>query len=155
MPLNRLQREFEERRQSLVETLQRNKDTLELSKQHQIYGAIKEIETFLKAIDHQRELLLQGEDFELTREGPRPVTKRTSLAVERLKQGTGSLFRGISTVFNEKIVKKTKHAVQATKHRVKLIREVTKEIKQREQSTQESEQAPAANASFPPTGEKP
>lgn len=151
MPLNRLQREFEDRRQALVETLQRNKESLELSKQHQIYGAIKEIETFLKAIDHQRELQLRGDDFELTREGPRPVAKRTSLAMQRLKSGTGKLFQNVSVVFNEHIVGRTKRAVHATKHRVKLVKDVAKEVKRRREPSQES----AAPSEGAPDGRKP
>ncbi len=144
MPLNRLQREFEDRRHSLIETLQRNKDSLELSKQHQIYGAIKEIEVFLKAIDHQRELLLRGEDFELVREGPQPVAKRTSVAIDRLRSGTGALVRGITTVFNETVVKRTQHVVRATRHRVRLIKDVAREVKRRQEGAGENAEAKPA-----------
>lgn len=130
MPLNRLQRDFEERRQCLVDTLQKGRDGLDLSKQHQIYGAIKEIENFLKAIDHQRELLLQGEDFELLRENPKQVARQAS--AKTFNERTGDLFKRASIVFNERVVKKTSNAVKATKHRIRLWRDVAKEVKQRE-----------------------
>lgn len=50
-----LRKELETRKENLIYTLQNKKDFLELEKQHQIYGAIKELDHVLKLIEHQRE----------------------------------------------------------------------------------------------------
>ena len=50
-----IRKELESRKENLIYTLQNKKDFLELEKQHQIYGAIKELDHVLKLIEHQRE----------------------------------------------------------------------------------------------------
>ncbi|MBU0666657.1 MAG: hypothetical protein ABIC91_06280 [Nanoarchaeota archaeon] len=55
MSLVELRRVFEKRRYNLIQTLESNKEEIDLSKQHQMYGAVREIENFLKAIDYHRE----------------------------------------------------------------------------------------------------
>lgn len=50
-----LRKELETRKENLIYTLQNKKDFLELEKQHQIYGAIKELDHVLKLIESQRE----------------------------------------------------------------------------------------------------
>ena len=59
MVLTELKRTFEKRRSNLINILENPDAGLELGKQHQIYGAIKEIENFLRTLDHLREIELQ------------------------------------------------------------------------------------------------
>ncbi len=134
MSLNRLRRNFEERRLSLIETLQRQRDELELSKQHQLYGAIKEIESFLKAIDSLREEELDGTDFELKREGERPIALRANLAVKRAGDRTKTFFSAVAVGVNEKVFKGAKRAVSSTRNKVRIYKEIAKEVKARNKS---------------------
>ena len=50
-----LRKELETRKENLIFTLQNKRDFLELEKQHQIYGAIKELNHVLKLMEHHRE----------------------------------------------------------------------------------------------------
>jgi hypothetical protein len=131
MPLNKLKREYEDRRISLVETLQKNKGQMELSKQHQLYGAIKEIENFLKAIDSAREIQIAGTDFELKREGPRPIATRASVAFETAGKSARGVFSGIGVAFNKHVVQRSKNAVKSTKRKIKIYHDVLKEVNKR------------------------
>lgn len=58
MVVTELRKTFEKRRSNLINILENPDSELELAKQHQIYGAIKEIENFLRTLDHLRELEL-------------------------------------------------------------------------------------------------
>ena len=62
MVLTDLKRTFEKRRSNLINILENPDAELELGKQHQIYGAIKEIENFLRTLDHLREIELHATD---------------------------------------------------------------------------------------------
>lgn len=50
-----LKKELETRKENLIYTLKNKKDFLELEKQHQIYGAIKELDHVLRLMEHHRE----------------------------------------------------------------------------------------------------
>jgi len=50
-----LRKELEIRKENLIYTLKNKKDFLELEKQHQIYGAIKELDHVLRLIEQYRE----------------------------------------------------------------------------------------------------
>ena len=63
MGMMRLRLLYEKRRANLVSLLERN-PKLDPARQHQIYGAICEIDTLLKTIDHLREQEII-ENFEL------------------------------------------------------------------------------------------
>ena len=67
MTLNQLRSVYEKRRTNLVNLLEMN-PKLDPARQHQIYGAICEIDILLKTIDHLREKEIQ-EDFELEAKG--------------------------------------------------------------------------------------
>ncbi len=67
MAIIRLRTLYEKRRANLVSLLERN-PKLDPARQHQIYGAICEIDTLLKTIDHLREQEIQ-ENFELEAKG--------------------------------------------------------------------------------------
>lgn len=54
MPLRQLRTLYEKRKTNLVELLEKN-PKLDPARQHQIYGAICEIDILLKTIDHFRE----------------------------------------------------------------------------------------------------
>ena len=142
MPLHKLKRDFEERRVVLIETLQKNKDSLELSKQHQIYGAIKEIENFLKAIEYQDEQRANGLDFELKGRDSddEPLAAKASRPLHGLKTRTRAWFETAKSAVHEKVVKKAGHAVKATKHKIKMIRDVAKEVKERSKKEREQKE---------------
>ena len=131
MSLNRLRRHFEERRLSLIETLQKGKKGMDLSKQHQVYGAIKEIESFLKTIDYYHQEELKGADFELKREGPKALSTRAGDAVKRMGKGTKRVFTGMGGALHTGFVKPAAGAVKGTKERIRLYKEVSKEVKAR------------------------
>ncbi len=71
---------FEKRRYNLINALENNKDEIELSKQHQIYGAIKEIENMLKTLDYHREQEINNHfDFRLSNEEEKTILQRINL----------------------------------------------------------------------------
>ncbi len=43
---------YQKRRNKLIHLLEEERNDMELGKQHQIYGAIKEIDKFLKTLEH-------------------------------------------------------------------------------------------------------
>jgi len=131
MPLNRLQRAYEERRLNLIETLQKGRDELKLSKQHQLYGAIREIEQFLRMIDDYRQEQLAGTDFELKREGERPLAARMGQALQRMGNSTKGFFSNATIVFNRKVIGGVGRVVKGTKRRISFYRAVAKEVKAR------------------------
>ncbi|MFH1173802.1 MAG: hypothetical protein V1725_01575 [archaeon] len=59
MALRDLQKTYEKRRTDLIDLLENG--NLDPAKQHQVYGAILEIETFLKTIKHHIE---QEDEFQ-------------------------------------------------------------------------------------------
>ncbi len=59
MVLIELKKTFEKRRANLIALLESPDHGLDLGRQHQVYGAIKEIENFLRTLDHLRDLELQ------------------------------------------------------------------------------------------------
>jgi len=132
MPLQKLRRQFEERRLSLIETLQKNKEGLELSQQHQIYGAIKEIENFLKALDYAREEQLRGDTWEL--KSIEPKMKRT---VGHAKERTRVFFSNIGIVLKERVAHPAKRVAHAMRKKVRLVKEVAKEVKARSKEKEE------------------
>jgi hypothetical protein len=126
MSLPKLKRQFEERRLALIETLQKGRDTLDLSKQHQLYGAIKEIENFLKTIDYYHEEQLNGEAWELKSIEPK-MKKAAGHARERTKR----FFTGVGHVLREKVAHPARRAAHAVKRKVRLVKDVTREVKAR------------------------
>jgi hypothetical protein len=63
MPLRHLRTLYEKRKMNLVELLEKN-PKLDPARQHQIYGAICEIDILLKTIDHLRDQEIQ-DNFKL------------------------------------------------------------------------------------------
>ncbi|MFH1071974.1 MAG: hypothetical protein V1743_00940 [Nanoarchaeota archaeon] len=55
MVIIELKKTFEKRRQSLITVLSSPDSGIDLGVQHQIYGAIKEIEIFLRTLEHLQE----------------------------------------------------------------------------------------------------
>jgi len=72
---------FEKRRGELIYLLKNRKEEIDLSRQHQIYGAVKEIELFLETI-HYFEDLAHKEELERI-VLPRPEKKQSFLAEMR------------------------------------------------------------------------
>lgn len=132
MPLNKLRREFEDRRLNLIETLQRGKSEMELSKQHQLYGAIKEIEKFLDSIEYHQEETVNATDFELKREGPRPLSTRATIALQQVGSKTKGRISNLILSFQEKVIKGTGRVIKRTKRRIHLYKEVSRQIREEE-----------------------
>lgn len=127
MALQKLRRHYDERRTNLIQTLQKGNKTLDLSKQHQLYGAIKEIENFMKSIDNALEESLSSADFELRREGPLPLRDRTAGALQEAGTKTRKAVGGFFVTMGDAIV----GVVRGTKNRILFIGEVIHEVKKR------------------------
>jgi hypothetical protein len=56
---------YQKRRNNLIRLLEEERNELELGKQHQIYGAIKEIDKFLKTLEHFMNKEKDDSGFEL------------------------------------------------------------------------------------------
>lgn len=129
MPLNRLRRTFEERKASLIEQLRKNKDELDLSQQHQIYGAIKEIENFLKTIDHYRTLeAQQAFDIDLSKEREWPLLQRTHRVVRKMGNG---LMEAITWTFVKtpvRLGKKVRGSFEEYRERREFYRQAKEEF---------------------------
>lgn len=52
MVVTQISASLEKRRVELVEMLENNRDSMNLEKQHQVFGAINEIDLFLQTIDY-------------------------------------------------------------------------------------------------------
>ena len=60
-----LKKEIESRKENLIYALKNKKEFLELEKQHQIYGAIKELDHVLDLIEQYREIELLSKPRQL------------------------------------------------------------------------------------------
>lgn len=60
-----LRKELETRKENLIYALQNKRDFLELEKQHQIYGAIKELDHVLKLMEEHREVEIMNKSRHL------------------------------------------------------------------------------------------
>lgn len=87
MPLIALKRTFEQRRNNLVGMLNNGRENLDLGKQHQIYGAVKEIDNFLKTIEYYRNLEIKSRvNFELQKDPEQTMRQRMSNFVQNLRR---------------------------------------------------------------------
>jgi len=62
--LRDIQKTYEKRKNDLIDLLESSQE-LDPAKQHQVYGAIMEIETFLKTIKHYIEVEEREHEFKL------------------------------------------------------------------------------------------
>jgi|GEM_PF-1111377 len=133
MSLYNLKREYEERRRVLVEQLQNNRD-LDPATQHQIYGAIKEIENFLKTIDYQVSVEQEKDlNVDLSRERPSPFVERTKSAVYHVAHGTKRVFTHHIPTVAKKAVAVPKQYFDKRKEEARLRQEIETEIRARKQ----------------------
>jgi len=132
MPLNKLRRAFEERKASLVEQLKRNKNELDLSQQHQIYGAIKEIDNFLKTIDHYRTLeAQQAFDMDLSQEKESPFIKRTQRVVKKLGNDLREVVTWTFVIMPVKVGKKLKGTYEERRERREFYKHAREEYERK------------------------
>ena len=124
MSLRKLRRSYEERRTMLVETLR--KRDLDAAKQHQLYGAIQEIDNLLKAIDNLEEEQQQGLQFELEGAKARKGAGHAQRAGKAMKE-----------FWREKVAGRVKGAVHATHKKLRMIKDVAREVKQRSKEQKE------------------
>jgi hypothetical protein len=133
MSLYNLKREYEERRQQLVEQLQRN-PSLDPATQHQIYGAIKEIENFLKTIEYQISSEQEKNmNIELSRERPSPFVERTQKAVYHVAHGTKKVFTHHIPNAAKSVVAVPKQYFDRKKEEARLRKEIEDEIRRRKE----------------------
>ena len=132
MPLNKLKRSFEERKNTLVHKLEHNRDELDLSQQHQIYGAVKEIDNFLRSIDHYRTLEAEkGFNMDLTYEREWPLMKRTQRVFRKLRDGT---IEALSWTFVKapiRINKRVRGTFEEYRERREIERRVREEVERK------------------------
>ncbi|NQU98212.1 hypothetical protein HQ533_01990 [Candidatus Woesearchaeota archaeon] len=84
MSLIEIKRIFEKRRFNLIKTLENGKEDIELSKQHQIYGAIKELENIMKTLDYYQETQAENHfDFRLSNEPNKTILQKITLKLKR------------------------------------------------------------------------
>lgn len=62
MVINQISESLQKRRRELVDMLENNRDSLDLEKQHQVYGAINELDLFLHTLDYYQKNSMEGED---------------------------------------------------------------------------------------------
>lgn len=83
MSLPEIQKTFEQRKINLVRALESGRDDIELSKQHQMYGAIKELENILQTIDYFREVQTENNfDFRLSKEPDTTLLQKISVKLK-------------------------------------------------------------------------
>lgn len=136
MSLSTLKKEYEERRQALIDQLQKNQH-LDPATQHQIYGAIKEIENFLKTIDYQ--IAVQQEqslNVELSRERPSPIVERTQKVVYHVANGTKRIFTHHIPSAAKKVVSAPKQYFARKKEEARLRKEIEVQLRARQQATE-------------------
>ncbi len=62
MVVDQISDALQKRRQELVDMLENNRDTLDLEKQHQVYGAINELDLFLHTLDYYQKNFSDSEE---------------------------------------------------------------------------------------------
>ncbi len=145
MPLNKIRKSFEKRKLNLVETLKENEGELELSKQHQIYGAVKEIEKVLNIIDKHKQN--PEEDLEVELEGKKsteetsPFLAKAGLAVHKAGKVGAKTVAGATIALGKGMkkavkgtIKGTKNKISNTKEKIDLYKQAVEEIKKREET---------------------
>jgi hypothetical protein len=143
MSLYTLKREYEERRQALVEQLQKNPD-LDPATQHQIYGAIKEIENFLKTIELQiANDQEQNMNVALSNDRPMPIVEKTKGAIYHVANGTKRIFTHHIPNAAKKVTAVPKQYFDKRREEARLRAEIEAELRQRK-TAQIAEQQPAA-----------
>jgi hypothetical protein len=137
MSLYNLKREYEERRRALVEQLQKN-PSLDPATQHQIYGAIKEIENFLKTIEYQISSDQEKDiNVELERARPNPLVERTKGAVYHVVSGTKKVFTHHIPSAARKVTDVPKRYWDRKKEEARLRREIEAEVRARQLAHQQ------------------
>ncbi len=132
MSLHDLRREYEERRRALIEQLQSNKN-LDAATQHQIYGAIKEIENFLSTIEgHVSAQQERGISVDLSRERPSPFGQRSRAALGKVSSGTARVFTKHIPNATKALVTAPKRFVDRKREETRLRREIEAEVRARQ-----------------------
>lgn len=147
MSLHNLKREYEDRRQALIDQLQKN-HTLDAATQHQIYGAIKEIESFLSTIDYQIATEQQRNiNIELSREKPNPLAERTKNVFRSVHHGTKRVFTHHIPGATRAVVGAPKRFFDRRREEARLRAEIEREVRARK----ETERAPVQHSEEPIT----
>ncbi len=131
MTLYVLKREYEERRQALIDKL-KNQSNMDPAVQHQLYGAIKEIENFLQAIEFQiHNEQERSLNIELQRDRPKPFVERTKRFAGKVKSGTGRVFKEKIPEVTAKVTKGPRRFFKKRKEKKLLKKQIREEIRAR------------------------
>jgi hypothetical protein len=136
MSLYTLKREYEDRRQALIDQLQKN-PSLDPATQHQIYGAIKEIENFLKTMEYQ--IASEQEkhmNVELSTERPQPFFERTQKAIYHVAHGTKKIFTHHIPGATKSVLTGPKRYFDRKKEETRMRKEVEAEVLARKHNQQ-------------------
>jgi len=129
MTLYALKREYEERKQALLDKLENNPH-MDAALQHQIYGAVKEIEHFMDAIDmHMRNE--QQLNIDLSRDRPRPLFERTKRIAGKVRTGTRKVVKEKIPAAAKKVASKPRQYMQRRRELRKLRKAVEEELRTR------------------------
>lgn len=81
MDINEIRKIFEKRRKDLYNMLTERSDDIKPEIQHQMYGAINEIDMFIKTLDHYRQKEVDSDLKNITLYGPdaKTPTKKNDL----------------------------------------------------------------------------
>lgn len=88
-----IMKSLETRKENLIFLLKNKKQFLELEKQHQIYGAIKEIDYILRMISYSKEEPEQEQQVVVSAEGRETVVKKVGERVRSFKSPIRIKFR--------------------------------------------------------------
>lgn len=132
MSIIKLHRSFEERRNNLIEKLEKNRSELDLSQQHQIYGAIKEIEKFLKSIDYYRTLEAESSfDIDLSEEREWPILQRAKRTCKNTAKGTRKCVKWTFIHLPKMAVKTLRGQYKDYQKRREMEKEIRREMERR------------------------
>lgn len=132
MTLNKLRRSFEERRNTLIEKLEKNKHDLDLSQQHQIYGAVKEIENFLKSIDYYRTLEAERSfDIDLSQEREWPFVERVKRGAKKAAKETKNFVSWTFVTMPIQLTNRVRGSYEEYRERREIERQVREEVHKR------------------------
>ncbi|MFH1506168.1 MAG: hypothetical protein ABIE94_04255 [archaeon] len=86
MVLLEIRRILEKRRCNLINVLENGRDEMELSKQHQLFGAIKELENVLKTLDYHRHMDINSTPIELRSDKETPIFQKFSFKIKKMNK---------------------------------------------------------------------
>ncbi len=98
MSISEIRKKYKDRLIRLISLLEDKDAQLDVEKQHQIYGAINEIKTFLETLDHYREAEAEDEFRHFSLNGDIKEKKLLRRFTDKVKEFSSKLRSGGDTV---------------------------------------------------------